>query len=225
MAVPAIKARRLNELLEGVRVDCNRLPARETLKHVLSDISVVLDDLWRKEQLSESVAPRVRVPRVEQRTTQCAVLTDDELARYLAWQHPDERHEVAVLERQTVSCIAGLFGSVRTGDLHTLRWESLDAAHGRFEWRYAPRSKTGNPQRLAIDEMLRPILHHWWQHQGCHFAGLVFPALRDGQHTVALARERSTTSATPKRSVATSSGHSGWRFGTSERGSGRPSGS
>jgi hypothetical protein len=36
--------------------------------------------------------------------------------------------------------------------------DSFDVAKGRFEWGYAPRSKTSNPQRLLIDEMLRPIL-------------------------------------------------------------------
>jgi integrase len=183
-----IRARHLNDLLEGVRVKKDggtASPSRQTLKHVLSDISVVLDDLWRKEELPENVSKRVRLPKTAEHPKERAVLTDFELARYLTFQHPDERHQVAVLERQTMSCIARLFGGVRTGDLHVMRWESLDAANGRFEWGYAPRSKTENPQRLAIDEMLRPILRDWWKTWGCPLEGLVFPALRDGKHSEA----------------------------------------
>jgi integrase len=190
MPVETIKARHIADMLEGVRITDRRsgldaMPAHATLKRLLANVSTVLDDLWRKEQLLENVAKRVRVPKTGHRVTERAVLTDFELARYLKWQHPDERAQVAVLERQTMSCIARLFGGVRSGDLHVMTWESLDAANGRFEWGYAPRSKTSNPQRLLIDEMLRPILRRWWKSKGEPRMGLVFPVLRDGRHSTA----------------------------------------
>ena len=190
MPVKDIRARHITEVLENVTVQvrgsAERVkPSRQTLKNLLSAVSVVLDDLWRKEQLPENVARRVRLPKAEKQPKERAVLTDFELARYLAWQHPDELAQVGVLERQTMSCIARLFGGVRTGDLHALRWESLDAANGRFGFGYAPRKKTERPQRLIIDEMLRPILRRWWDAAGQPLEGLVFPVLRDGKHSKA----------------------------------------
>ena len=192
MPVETIKARHITDMLEGVRVVDRHsndkaavMPARGTLKRLLANVSTVLDDLWRKEQLTENVAKRVRLPKADRQAKERAVLTDFELARYLKWQHPQEEHQTAVLERQTMSCVARLFGGVRTGDLHAMTWESLDAANGRFGFGYAPRSKTKSPQRLIIDEMLKPILRRWWEHQGKPLEGVIFPALRDGKHSKA----------------------------------------
>ncbi len=116
-------------------------------------------------------------------TKERAVLTDFELARYLAWENPDEHARIGVLQRQTMSCISRLFGGVRTGDLHSMTWTSFDTANGRFEWGYAPRPKTKRPQRLVVDGMLAPIIRRWWEHNGCPTEGLLFPALRDGKHS------------------------------------------
>jgi len=197
MPVKDIRARHITEALENVTVKNRRTgrqikPSRQTLKNILSAVSVVLDDLWRKEQLAENVARRVRLPKVDKQPKERAVLTDFELARYLAWKHPDANgkdgpgpNQIAVLERQTMNCIARLFGGVRTGDLHALRWQDLDAANGRFGWGYAPRKKTERPQRLTVDEMLRPILRRWWDAAGQPLEGLVFPVLRDGKHSKA----------------------------------------
>ncbi len=95
MSVKDIRARHITDLLQGVQVTAKSgetvAPARETLKHILSDVSVVLDEFWRKEQLTENVAKRVRIPKTQRRVTERAVLDDFELARYLNWQHPDER--------------------------------------------------------------------------------------------------------------------------------------
>jgi integrase len=70
-----------------------------------------------------------------------------------------------------------MFGGLRTGDLHALRWESLDAVGG-FMFGWAPRKKTARPQKLEIPAMLRPILNDWWTRQGQPLTGLVFPTLR-----------------------------------------------
>ena len=183
-----IHPRHINELLEGVRVT-NRatgrqvLPSHGTLKHVLNCISVVLDDLHRKELVEGNVARLAKIPKRRAAFKERAVLTDFELARYLAWQHPDAVAQVGVLERQTMACMSRLFGGVRTGDLHSMTWATFDTANGRFEWGYAPRSKTRHPQRLTIDEMLRPILRRWWEANGSPRKGLVFPVLRDGAHS------------------------------------------
>jgi integrase len=163
------------------------MPSRGTLKHVLNCVSVVLDDLHRKQAVEGNIARLATFPKRKkldnERSKERSVLTDFELARYLAWRHPDERHQVATLERQTMSCIARLFGGLRTGDLHVLDWSSIDTTNGAFTWGYAPRAKAGKSQKLAIDEMLRPILRRWWQAKGQPHKGLVFPALRDGTHS------------------------------------------
>lgn len=65
--------------------------AHETLKHLRGDVSKVLDDLWRAEELPENVVDRVEVPEalpsaVAEAKKERAVLEDDELVRYLAWE-------------------------------------------------------------------------------------------------------------------------------------------
>jgi hypothetical protein len=148
-----------------------------TIRHVrqvlLSRFAVAL----REKVITESPLEHAVMPRAKVDNRERAVLTDAELAVYLAWQHPTEDYRLAVLQRQTMACISRMFGGLRTGDLHALRWESLDAAGGfRFGW--APRKKTKRPQKLDIPEMLRPFLVDWWQYQGSPLSGLVFPVLR-----------------------------------------------
>lgn len=148
-----------------------------TLQHIRHAMHTVFDSLWRDEVIGENPVARVRVPKGKRDRRERAVLTDNELAIYLAWQHPDERHRHAVLERQCMSIIARTFGGLRTGDLHVLRWESLDAANGAFAFGWAPRKKTSRPQMLEIPSMLRPYLRDWWERHGRPATGLIFPAL------------------------------------------------
>ncbi len=69
MPAAAIRARHINELLEGVRLARRRgkepppPPAHGTLKHILTCVSLVLDDLWRKEVLAENVARSCEDPK------------------------------------------------------------------------------------------------------------------------------------------------------------------
>src|SRR6478752_3180228 len=166
----AIKASHVRNLLEEAR---NAGKSRQTLTHIKNDVSVVLAELWRGELLPENVCARVQTPEAlpemsERSKKERAVLTDNELVQYLAWQHPSERHRAAVLERQVMACVARMFGGLRTSDLHSVRWEGFDLVE--FSWGYAPRkkgsrlSKGGKPQRLVIPEILRPILAMWRSH-------------------------------------------------------------
>ncbi|HKY37157.1 MAG TPA: hypothetical protein VJN18_14530 [Polyangiaceae bacterium] len=175
--------------------------ARESLKHLRGDMSTVLGDLWRAEEIDENVVERVEVPEalpavVEASKRERAVLTDDELVQYLAWQHPQPRFRGAVLERQTMACVARMFGGLRTSDLHAVRWESFDVAGGAFAWGYAPRkkgsrlSKGGKPQLLTVPAMLRPILADWWQRQGRPTAGVIFPKRRGDEAIERKARKK-----------------------------------
>ena len=106
------------------------------------------------------------------------VLTDEEFSVYLRYVHPDSRYRDSVFERQVMACISRMFGGVRTGDLHSLTWEDFDTEKGRFRYGYAPREKTGTPQKLLIPDVLRPIIHRWWQKKGEPIEGFVFPVRR-----------------------------------------------
>jgi len=149
------------------------------LRHILrSRFAVALEE----EVIASNPAENVRIPKVKVDERERAVLNDTELAVYLGWQHPNERFQLAVLERQTMSTLARMFGGLRTGDLHVMKWSGFDLPTKPdelgFAWGIAPRAKTARPQRIAVPESLRPIIHDWWQRQGRPTMGLVFPALR-----------------------------------------------
>ncbi len=181
--VTDIKAQDVREVLEGAR---DEGLSRQTILNLLHDVSSVLGDLWRAELLPENVARRVRikdvVPHREEKKER-AVLTDAELVQYLSWQHPDERFQMAALERQVMACVARMLGGQRTSDLHAARWEDFDLRH--FTEARIRNVKTGKPRRLAVPAMLRPILADWWRLAEEPTEGPVFPARkgeRAGKH-------------------------------------------
>jgi hypothetical protein len=180
----AIKASHVRAILDDVR---ELGKSRQTMIHVKNDVSVVLKDLWKAELLPENVCQRVDVEEAspeatEQSKKERAVLDDNELVRYLAWQHPDETHRMATLERQTMAVVARCFGGLRTSDLHAVKWEGFTLPD--FELGYAPRkkgsrlAKGGKPQQLTVPEVLRPFLIDWWNRHGRPTSGLVFPLRR-----------------------------------------------
>lgn len=180
----AIKASHVRGVLEEAR---DKGKARQTITNIKNDISAVLGDLWRAELLPENVCARVKIPEAQAEATERskkerAVLTDDELVRYLGWEHPEEHFRMAALERQVMACVARCFGGLRTSDLHVIRWEGFDLPD--FTWGIAPRkkgsgrAKGGKPQRLVVPEVLRAILGDWWERQGRPTEGLVFPKRR-----------------------------------------------
>ena len=93
-----------------------------------------------------------------------------------------EHRQVAVLQRQTMSALARMFGGLRTGDIHAVKWDHFDTtSDGAFTWNTALRRKTARPQRIMVPEALRPILRDWWMRAGKPTMGPVFPLLR-GKH-------------------------------------------
>lgn len=154
--------------------------SHKTLTHIRAAANTVFDSLWRDELIAENPVVRVRVPKRAKDRRERAVLTDAELAMYVAWQHPEKRYRKAVLERQVMSIMSRTFGGVRAGDLHALEWTALDTEGGAFAHGWAPRVKTTRPQKLEIPEVLRPFIRQWWRLAGEPLTGLVFPALRLG---------------------------------------------
>jgi hypothetical protein len=154
--------------------------SKETCVKIRNDVGAVLGELWRADMLAENVTAKVRIPKhatVDRRER--AVLTDEELVRYLAWCHPSEKRQEAVRERQTMACVSRMFGGLRLGDIKAIRWEAFTiAADGTFETGWVPREKTARDQLLEVPEMLRPILRDWWERAGRPRAGFLFPVRR-----------------------------------------------
>ena len=153
--------------------------SHDVIAHVKVDVGAVLGRLFEDEVLDENVVARIqKLPRGRVEKRERAVLTDEELAVYLSWEHPDDRHKHGVRERQTMACLSRIFGGVRIGDIRAMRWEDLDTFDGEFKSGYAARKKTARPQLLEIHETLRPILRDWWERHGRPAEGPVFPVLR-----------------------------------------------
>jgi len=178
MLVTAVRPAHVRSVLEAAR-DAGK--SQQTVRHIRRTMNAVFAAMWRDEAIPDNPVARVQVPKSKQDRRERAVLSDEELIRYLGWQHPDQRHALGVLERQTMGTIARVFGGLRAGDLHALRWEALETEDGRFSFGWAPRKKTARPQLLEVPEMLRPILFDWWERAGKPKEGLLFPSLRGKQ--------------------------------------------
>ncbi len=172
--------------LNTVLDDCKAAgKSRQTVTHLKQDLRNVFAALVREGAVDANPADGVTMPKFPEAVRkERAVLTDQELAVYLAWEHPEKEWRNGVLERQTMACIARMFGGLRTGDLHTLCWEAFDLEPGPggtaagFTWGWAPRRKTRRPQLLEVPEMLRPILRDWWERAGRPTTGHLFPSRR-----------------------------------------------
>jgi integrase len=153
--------------------------SRQTVAHVRQAIRIVFEALKREGAVKANPCDAAAMPRFPKvATKETAVLEDSELLVYLAYQHPEQRHQLGVLQRQTMSAISRCFGGLRTNDLHKLTWQAFEIGDGAFERGWAPRVKTRRPQLLEVPTVLRPFLRDWWERQGRPAAGPVFPALR-----------------------------------------------
>ena len=225
-----IRASNVREVLEVVR---HQGKSRQTMIHVKNDISIILGELWREELIPENVCSRVVVPEAlpaaaERSKKERAVLTDEELVRYLSWQHPEEHQRLAVLERQTMACVARMFGGQRTSDLHSARWDGFELPG--FAWGTVPRrkgrrlAKGGRAQRLFVPEPLRPILEDWWMRAGKPTSGLVFPRRKGfapGEDAREAARKHSSHAEAFRRDLARAFGLEVLKLVETKRSNGR----
>ncbi|HST56290.1 MAG TPA: tyrosine-type recombinase/integrase [Solirubrobacteraceae bacterium] len=157
--------------------------SRQSVQHLKQRLSNVFAALQREPGgRSDNPVDKATMPKFQETVTkERAVLSDEELVIYLEWEHADDRYRGAVLERQTMACVARMFGGLRTSDLHALKWEGFDVDQGGFAWGWAPRKKTKRPQLLEVPEMLRAILQAWWDQAGRPRQGVVFPVRRAGR--------------------------------------------
>lgn len=181
---PALGAKRVNEVTAGDVRDLLAEQAaagssKQSCIHLRNDVSCVLGELWRTEVLPENVCKKVRIPKtakIDKRER--SVLREDELITYLAFTHPDEDKQRAVLERQCMACVSWFFGGLRWGDIRAIRWEAFETEGGRFSHGWAPRKKTARPQALEVPEVLKPILRDYWERAGRPTTGFIFPVRR-----------------------------------------------
>jgi len=73
----------------------------------------MLQAAWGEELVAENRAARTTVPDIEENKKPRAILTDDEIARFV--EHPDGDAEIKLL-----LLLARSIGGMRTGDLNTM---------------------------------------------------------------------------------------------------------
>lgn len=174
LRVDAIETAHVNNVLDAC---AEAGKSKQTVVHVRQALRAYFGQLKREGTLKHNPVDGAELPRMKAETKkERVILTDAELAAYLAWEPDDERSLPGVQERQVLACVSRMFGGLRTGDLHALTWEHLDVE--AFTWGIAPRQKTATPQVLEVPEMLRPTLRLWWEHHGCPEMGPVFPLRR-----------------------------------------------
>ena len=149
---------------------------QNTIANLKNSLGSVFGQLWRDGKIAENPVAKVRTIKVREVTKQRAVLTDDEFEVLLAWEHPEKRHRVALVELQTMAAISRMFGGLRYGDLLSLRWENLGAPG--FEEGWSPRKKTCKPQLLKVPEQCRPFIAAWWDRWGRPAKSWVFPCIK-----------------------------------------------
>src|SRR5690606_12162596 len=91
--VRAIQPKHVHAVLVAAR-DAGK--ARQTVVHLRQDIANVFDALKAEGVVSSNPAAGVELPLFKKTPTKTrAVLTDEELAIYLAWRHPNEKYRWA----------------------------------------------------------------------------------------------------------------------------------
>ena len=170
--VLASKAKRATGARDGSTVERGgaRKVRRATVAKMFGALRRLLGAAVEDEILEINPAAGIKLPKQRGEAREIvkprAILTDDEIARFLACDDAD-------LELRMLSIVARCEGGMRTGDLHAWDWTMLDL--DAFTFCTIPRSKTAAPEVLDVPEVLRPHLRAWWERAGCPVAGPVFP--------------------------------------------------
>ncbi len=155
---------------------------RNTIGHIRAVLHRLFFAALEGEHVAVNPVAAVRTPKTREVRKDRAILSDDEIARFMACPGVD-------LELRMVSIVARCEGGMRTGDLHKWDWAMIDREH--FAGGFIPRSKTGKPQPLAIPAVLTPHLRAWWQKAGEPTHGPVFPSRRGARAGQAKGAENS----------------------------------
>lgn len=173
MVVQSIRPLDIAEIYENAKA---KGMSRSQIHHLRTVLRSRFAVTMFEETISKNPVELDPLPAIAEDRRERAVLSDEELAVYLSWQHPEKHHRLAVLQRQTMSVLARVLGGLRTGDLHALEWRHFDVPD--FTIGTALRSKTKKPQKILVPEPLRPVLIAWWKEMSEPKSGPIFPALR-----------------------------------------------
>ncbi|HKO93009.1 MAG TPA: site-specific integrase, partial [Polyangiaceae bacterium] len=168
----AVTEVRPNHVRSAVTAAFEAGKAKGTTQKLLVDCSTILGELWRDEVIPENAAARVRVPKgAPVNDRERVVLTDAEFQGFMAC--PDVHPEL-----HTMALVSRTFGGARTSDLHAWDWGHVDTVN----WidAHVPRPKTKTKDRLALPDVLVPVLRAWWHSHGRPASGPVFP-IRKGK--------------------------------------------
>jgi integrase len=79
-------------------------------------------------------------------------------------------------ELQTLAVVSRTLGGARTSDLHAWDWTHIDL----LGWvdAHVPRPKTKSGDRIALPDVLVPVLRAWWDSHGRPVTGPAFPCRR-----------------------------------------------
>jgi integrase len=148
--------------------------AQQTLRHIRQTMQHIFAQAWRDDLISENPVEKVLLPQVRQVKKKRAILTDDEIASFFAC-------DLVPIEMRLMVLVARVEGGMRTRDLTAWTWTMIDLPvddRGGWTWCIVPRTKTGEPQRLEVPEVLRAPLRAWWEKHGRPTSGPVFPTTR-----------------------------------------------
>jgi integrase len=159
--------------LSHVRAILDDAASKGLRRNSLAHIKGVLHRLFRaaveEEAIESNPVAAVRTPRTREVCKERTILTDDEFTRFVGCADVN-------LELRMLALVARCEGGMRTGDLNAWDWTMIDRVH--FTECFIPRAKTRRPQRLAVPDMLSPLLRAWWERAGKPDSGAVFPVTR-----------------------------------------------
>lgn len=173
MAVRAIEPSDITRALKHLKISGL---AQASVQRAKAELSALFEELKGEGVRRDNPARDATLPKYAATVRrERAVLTDAELASYLAWEPGPGRGRRGAIERQVLSIVSRCFGGVRTGDLHALTWDAFDVEAAGFRWGYAPRHKTQRPQLLGMPAVMRPAIQKWWELHGRPLTGPIFP--------------------------------------------------
>jgi len=166
LALTDIRPRHIREVLEKAR---EHGLSRQTLVHLRGTIVRILHRAFMDEIIPENPALKTEVPNMREVKKIRAVLTDEEFIQFIDCPDVD-------LELRVMGVSARCEGGMRTRDVTAWTWDMVDTK--LFAYCTVPRTKSGQPQKLDIPDLLQVELRRWWLDKGRPTSGPIFPVRR-----------------------------------------------
>lgn len=171
---PLIGSRKLVDIrphdIRGVLDDAlGKGLSRGTVTNIRTTLLSMFEHAYDAELISDNPVKRAKVQRVKVKKKPRAILSDEEIERLL-------RCVDVPLYFRLMCLVARAEGGMRAGDVNAWDWQSIDLLH--FAKCIVPRSKTGDPQELAMPPALGMALRAWWEESGRPTHGPVFPVMQ-----------------------------------------------